>query len=470
MQGNLHQHGSPAGARPSILLAIACACGFIFSLLIPLHGVLRVATENPILHAWKEGVLAVGLLATLTFGICSSKRSVWQLMSVLLLMLFCYIAFRAINADPWVIVDGCITMFGPACAGLYYWNACHKMVMIGTTPKSLLAIFLVAGFLSLWIAAEHSLGLTSLIVTDDQNLPRTLREGITRARASFDSPMTAGQWMWFHAVMAFACGFIDRSRAKKILLMTLSASMSIALVFTVSRGPYVLAALSATLLFLFSVALKQVDLAWKFFIGVAIIISIAIPLAVVVTLNQDAAALKVVAESVVDRDESANSLRAERIKAGWELLGREPLWGESIENISMKHLAMEEARHNIRENTFLDTHSALGLAGLLYVLVWYSVLTLISTTALNTSGGRSAFVWFSIGLCLWVPWAIYGFVAPTLNTRFGAAISWSICGVAVAAFEIRKKMRRSNHGGHEEHYRAAGSSFRCEVFSNGKLR
>jgi O-antigen ligase len=458
MQGDVHRHAPPAGAGGSIVLTTACVCGFIFSLLIPLHGALRVATENPLLHAWKEVVLAVGLLATLTFGIGSGKRSVWQLMSVLLLTLFCYIAFRAINADPWVIIDGCLTMFGPACAGLYYWNACHKIFMTGTTPRSLLAIFLVAGFLSLWVAAEHSLGLTSLIVTEDQNLPRTLREGITRARASFDSPMTAGQWMWFHSVLAFACGFIDRSRAKKIFLMTLSASMSIALVFTVSRGPYVLAALSAMLLFLFAVALKQVDLALKFLIGLAIIIVIAIPLAVSVTLDQDAAALKVVAESVSDQDERANSLRAERIKAGWELLGREPLWGESIENISMKHLAIHEATQHIRENTFLDTHSGLGLAGLLYVLVWYLMLTVISTTALNTSGGRSAFVWFSIGLCLWLPWAMYGFVAPTLNTRFGAAISWAILGVAVAAFEIRSKIRRSNHGNHEEHYWAAGSS------------
>lgn len=458
MQGNVQRHAPPAGADGSIILTIACACGFIFSLLIPLHGVLRVVADNPILQAWKEGVLAIGLLATLTFGICGGKRSVWQLMSVLLLMLLCYIAFRAINADRWVILDGCLTMFGPVCVGLYYWNACHKLFMSGTTPRSLLAIFLVAGFLSLWIAAEHSLSLTSVIVTDDRNLPGTLREGVTRARASFDSPMTAGQWMWFHSVLAFACGFIDRSRAKKILLMTLSASMIIALVFTVSRGPYVLAALSATMLFLLAIALKQVDLAWKFFIGVTIMIVIAIPLAVFVTLDQDAAALKVVAESVVDRDESANSLRAERIKAGWELLGREPLWGESIENISLKHLAMEEATQLIRENTFLDTHSGLGLAGLLYVLFWYLVLTLISTTALNTTGGGSSFVWLSIGLCLWLPWAIYGFVAPTLNTRFGAAISWSILGVAVAAFEIRRKIRRSNNGGHEGHYRAAGNS------------
>ena len=457
MQGNVHRNAPPAGAGDSMILTIACVCGFVFSLLIPLHGVLRVATENPLLHAWKEVVLAVGLLATLTFGICSSKRSVWQLMSALLLMLFCYIAFRAINADAWVVVDGCLTMFGPACAGLYYWNACHKIFMTGTTPKSLLAIFLVAGFLSLWIAAEHSLGLASLL-TEDQNLPRYMREGITRARASFESPMTAGQWMWFHGVLAFACGFIDRSRAKKILLMTLSASMSIALVFTVSRGPYVLAVLSATLLFLFAIALKQVDLAWKFFIGVTTMIVIAIPLAVFVTFDQDAAALKVVAESVLDPDERANTTRGERWKAGFEMLSTQPLWGESIENISMKHLAMEEARHNIRENTFLDTHSALGLAGLLYVLVWYLLVTLISTTALSASVGRSAFIWASIGLTLWLPWSIYGFAFPTFNTRFGAAVSWSIFGVAVAAFEIRKKMHRSNDGGYESPYRAAGSS------------
>jgi len=458
MQGNLHRHGSPERAGGSIILTIACVCGFIFSLLIPLHGVLRVATENPIVHAWKEAVLAIGLLATLTFGICSNKRSVWQLMSVLLLMLCCYIAFRAINADRWVILDGCLTMFGPVCAGLYYWNACHKLFMSGTTPKSLLAIFLDPGFLSLWIAAEHSLGLTSVIVTDDRNLPGTLREGVTRARASFDSPMTAGQWMWFHSVLAFACGFIDRSRAKKILLMTLSASMIIALVFTVSRGPYVLAALSATLLFLFAIAFKQFDLAWKFFIGVTTMIVIAIPLAVFVTLDQDAAALKVVAESVFDQDERANSVRSERAEAGWELLRREPLWGESIENISMKHVTMEKAQYHIRENTFLDTHSALGLAGLLYVSVWYLLVTLISTTALSASVGRSAFIWASIGLTLWLPWSIYGFAFPTLNTRFGAAVSWSILGVAVAALDIRRKTHRSNDGGYESPYRAAGSS------------
>ncbi len=423
------------GPKADPAMAAAAACGFAYALLIPFHGLVRAATEISLIFAWKEVVLAAGLIFSILYGLKQAARRPWPFVAITLVLMMVYIGSRSVGADLLIVADGSITVFGPICVGIFYWTSFGKALATRTTPGPLLFILGLAGLLAVWIAAEDRLGLTRL-TTGDEDFAFFTREGITRARASFDSPMSAGQWLWLHAVVAFGCALSEaRARAAGILLV-LAALMALGILFTGSRGPYALILLSVAVFAAVAAFSGRLAVLLNFALMLAVLAMLVGPWVVGVALKDNAVAVGEIAGSMFDADEGANVIRAERWQAGWELASEDPIWGTGVENISLKHLV---ATGNIFENTFLDTAVALGIPGIIYALVWYSGLTVLAFAYQRRLPRNTPLVLLSLALCLWLPWAVYGFVYPTLNTRIGAAVSWAILGCAVAGYEARKR-------------------------------
>lgn len=428
---------SPKG---DFVVTAAAGCGFVYALLIPFHGLLRAVTDNPFILGWKEAVLGVGLIFGILYGLKQWTSDVWHIVSVTLVLMLSYVAMSSVDADLQIVADGSITMFGPMCVGIFYWIAFSNAVSSGRTPKPLFVILGLAGFLAIWIAAEDRLGLTQL-TTGDEDLAFFTREGITRARASFDSPMSAGQWMWFHAVVAFGCALCEARARAGLLLLALAVLMVLGILFTGSRGPYALLFVSVVVFAALAAFCGRLNVLVNFAVLLAALALLGVPWVVGFVLQDNAVALGDIAGSILNPDENANLIRAERWQAGWDVVTENPIWGAGIENISLKHLV---ATGNIFESTFLDTVAALGMPGLLYVLAWYCGLFTLAFSNQTRLDQATPLVLLSLGLCLWLPWAIYGFSYPTLNARIGAAVSWALLGSVLAIFTLRKDWRVPN--------------------------
>jgi O-antigen ligase len=425
---------SPKG---DFVVAAAAGCGFVYALLIPFHGLLRAVTDNPFILGWKEAVLGVGLMFGILYGVKQRTSNVWHIVSVTLVLMLSYVAMSSVDADLQIVADGVITMFGPLCVGIFYWIAFSNAVTSGRTPKTLFVILGLAGLLAIWIAAEDRLGLTQL-TTGDEDLAFFTREGITRARASFDSPMSAGQWLWFHAVVAFGCALCEARARAGLLLLALAVLMVLGVLFTGSRGPYALVLISVVVFAALAAISRRLNVLVSFSVLLAALALLAVPWVVGVVLQDNAAALGDIAGSILNPDESANLIRAERWKAGWHTASENLIWGAGIEKVSLKHLV---ATGNIFENTFLDTTVALGLAGLCYVFAWYAGVTLMVLANQARLRQITPLVLLSLGFCLWMPWGIYGLAYPTLNARISAAISWALLGVVVSLFQLRASLK-----------------------------
>ena len=428
-------HRAEAGCTKRFLQSLLPTClswsGIALLLFVPYHLALRLVTDSRIVFAWKEVAEGIG---TLAFVVLSQRfRPSWRLLSLYLIVLTCSLAFAFDFDDPQLSLEGYFLIFGFISVGYLFYRIGQSWSQGRNTPLIALVvgISLIAAF---WLYFEGRLGLSYLFKQEQEGNFYLAREGINRARFTFDSPMDAGQWMWLCSTLSLAFFFLSRRALQMALFFVVFILDAIAILFTGSRGPYLLLAGSIPLLLIGMCRLSLPKKKTKLIVLGAVLLLLVVGLAIYRPLDEEANAFSNIFGSVSDLAEQDNVLRLDLMREGVARLADVPLVGEGMNRLSNKNplTAIDY------ENTYLGLAVATGLPGIVMGLTFFSLIALVtlrSSVALLKRRGTFLDVVF---VALAPVWLAYSFVFPHFQGRIASLINWVVIGLALAALEQRR--------------------------------
>lgn len=342
-----------------------------------------------------------------------------------------------------IVLEAVLYVFGPVACCVYFYHVISIVVVSKAFPKSLLFILLSCCLLSVWISLEDSLGIANAFASDEQiAIGYGQRLDLTRGRGPFDAPFSAGQWLWFVAVLGAVLTAITPI-APRLVAWTSCGLASIAILNTLSRGPLLLLIISLLMIvvaFLLSNPRKNTP---KSLLVIFVVFVAGFLLSTLISSTSYDTAIELL-YSIQDPDEASNSIRNERIQSGIEMVEKTFPWGRGVEFWNLKTLV---GTGEIYENTWLDYTSSIGALGFLLVLSYHIMLILLICRGVSLwilmKPPRHIYLLFPAFAGL--PWTLYGLLFPTLSSRFSCLIAWSLVGASFAfLYPLSQKIRRYN--------------------------
>jgi hypothetical protein len=410
----------------SPLQAALYTVGFLILLLLPYHLVLRRFTEAQWVMAWKEVLQALGLLMVplFAYGIDPDKR--WQRLALIILLIAILLGTRFDFDEPLYSADSILILIGPVCTAYFIYQEFNRLENAPIPGFALTAILCASLFPSVWLMVEDHLGLSNYFAIEDA-ADHYLRENLIRARATFDSPIHAGQWLWFTGLTSILMALKSPSWGRFLFFSGIFVANLFGLLFTGSRGPYVLIALSSLILL---VAAARSSFPLKRAKSIAIAVSLGAALfgaAIYLPLYQKEW-VTTIAASITDPYESANQIRLMRIQQGVDDSIENWPAGRGLRAVTTKDVV---GTPDLYENTFLALINALGVLGLALSLAFIAAFLYLTVAALRRCLRRrdldSGYV-----VALAVPWLAYSFMFPIMASRLSSMISWSLIGIGAS--------------------------------------
>src|ERR1051326_6649105 len=402
-------HRTPARGANRFLQSLLPMClswsAIALLLFLPYYLALRLVTDNQTVFAWKEETETNGIIA---FVLLSQRlQHSWRLLSIYLIILTCGLAFAFDFDDPQLSLEGYFLIFGCINVGYLFYRVGQGWSQGRNTPVIawMVGISVIAAF---WLYFEGRLGLSYLFKQEQEGNFYLLREGINRARFTFDSPMEAGQWMWLCSILSLAFFFLSRRAVQMALFFAVFVLDGIAILFTGSRGPYLLVAGSIPLLLIATCRLSLPRKNTKLIVLGAVLLLLTVGLAIYQPLNEEATAFSNIFGSVSDLTEQDNGLRVDLMKEGMARLADVPLAGKGMNRLSNKNplTALDY------ENSYLGLAVATGLPG---ILIGSSFFCLIAFATVRSSivliRSRGTFL-DGVFVALAPVWLAYSFVFP----------------------------------------------------------
>ena len=398
---------------------------------MPYHQALRLFSDNIVVIAWKDALLAMALPLC---AICSLDRS-YPLMlrsglASAVVAALILTAWGVLTNNFLVVFEAVLFVFGSAACCVFFYRAIAKALSSGTIPVSLLLIILSCCIFIVWISMEERLGIGSYFTSDDEiAIGYGQRFDMARARASFDASFSAGQWIWFVAVTAWTIG-VMKGGVSRFWLFVFYAIAFCGIVYTLSRGPLLLFCISSILAVIAFVVSNLKKRLVPTVISVAVL-SFVSPIVFFVLPGESSDVLIELAASSGDENESSNQIRKERWQAGIDLAQSTFPWGRGVQYFNLKTLV---GTGEINENTWLDYTTSLGVFGLLIVALYHFslVLIMVKGALLWLSGSAPRNLSLLYPVYIGFPWIFYGFMFPTLASRFSCMIAWGIFGASCA--------------------------------------
>lgn len=398
------------------------ALGLILVACMPFHLALRRITDSATLLAWKELVQFMSLILVPFVIAFPGRQLAWRKMGWFVCAVSFLLMFE-INGDTLLYsVDSFLVLLGSIGAAYLFYSIFNNRDGQTWSHVALLGIVLLSVLPSIWLALEESLGLTNFFTLEIHE-DHFKRENLTRSRATFDSPMLAGQWLWFTSSIALCIGLQAQRLTKFSLCLVIVVLNCAGLLFTGSRGPYVLVATSLGILSLLA-AWAHIPQRKSKMTALMIGGFLASLLAFVYIPFYQKDWLLSILTSTTDLEESANQIRLYRIEQGY--LDSIAYWpsGRGLDSLSNKYLAFTGDNY---ENTFFSLITSLGWLGLclsvLYCGLLMAGIVLGTVRYIRTRSVSHAFI-----VAVSIPWMAYSFVFPIMSSRLSAIITWCIFG------------------------------------------
>ena len=241
--------------------------------------------------------------------------------------------------------------------------------------------------------------------------------------------------MWLCSILSLAFFFLSRRALEMALFFIVFVLDSAAILFTGSRGPYLLIAGSIPLLLIAMCRLSLPKKNTKLIVLGAVLLVLILGLAIYRPLDEEASAFSNIFGSVSDLAEQDNGLRVDLMKEGMARLSDVPLVGEGINRLSNKNplTALDY------ENTYLGLAVATGLPGILIGLTFFGLIAFVTVRCGIVLLSRTGTFLDGVFVALAPVWLAYSFVFPHFQGRIASLINWIVIGLALAALEQRRR-------------------------------
>lgn len=410
------------------------ACGFTYVLLSPFQLVLRSFTASPAISAWKEALQCLGLCVLFVHVVFCRGRGLW---SIVAYCCFAIVLVLLPSVRKLQDVDAVLLIVGPSIAGYFFFCETRRIYLEGRVSIPLKVIFAGAIVGALWVSFGTQFGMDRFVAREDLGMAGLLvrgDEGLIRLAGTFDSPMDAGQYMWLMGVVALAAAMFVRKMTSTLALLVVTAICYLAIFFTVSRGPYIVAVLATPMVVGASLWGRVPGRMGKIvLVGTGVIAGLLL-LAAVFDTESTQTQLRIF-KSSADSSESSNHERNTRLQEGWRATEKYFPVGRGLYWFPVRNLT---GTGLIYENTYLGLGAAIGLRGILIGLLYACVLcTAFYMGALNAFKRKAP---AALMMALSGPWVAYSMLYPQFQARFASIVSWSVIGIAIGCYSCLKEM------------------------------
>jgi hypothetical protein len=410
---------------------VACA-GMALIWVLPFHLGLRLVTVNQFVFAWKEMVQIAGCAIAFIciFLYCGSP---WKLVAISLASLSLLAVFMNGSAGGGVVVAEAVLLI---CGGMSIGVASTLLIQgkFNLDLKWRLFVPLVSSFVfTCGILLNDALGLTYIFAPEQESTPWwAMREGITRARFTLESPMAAGQFMWISSLFFAYVSIATQKTWMRWLAIFMICFLGLGILKTGSRGPYALFAVSHLLFW--GILLIRGNRTSR---TVAVLGSLGLIIAGAIYLKfsdvESTDGYKRIILSSGDSTEASNNIRYERLKEGVEVVGQQWPRGFGLYTLPVKYRFL-----NVNfESHPLGLLASLGIVGFVVLVIQYGLgfIGLIYAFLISRRHPlQFAFSWAVI-----LPFLIYSFVFPVGQDRFASLLLWVVLGVSLGCMEIHRR-------------------------------
>ncbi|MGB0369888.1 MAG: O-antigen ligase family protein [Opitutales bacterium] len=405
----------------NLAIKVVGICAATFLMFLPHHHTMRLITSNEIVFGWIELLQFVSMCCIGIHFLFITDRF-WK--KVIVVYIFsCFLVLSSVNLESlFLSLRGFMRVVGVFAPMLVLpflvTEHCERNSKLFRLFYTCFTINVI--FISLWLLVEASLGLGGKF-HKDLLVDWAYTRGFTRrAFYAFDSPMVAGQWMWmFGCLLIFLIFPYVKNRIHSLLVLSAGFLSFFATFPTISRGPWILVAISVVCYFLINLQRGVKSLVYIIFLGAAICLSSL----VFASMNADIRdSVMLYVDDLFDTDERANEGRLYVMSVGARAIYDALPFGYGLSQFAIGSGESSLDINNF-ENTYLNYMVNLGLAGFYFALVVIAIFLstivrgahFIFVRRLRDPVVDSAFV-MSLALFL------YTFASPLCASRAGSMV------------------------------------------------